>query len=680
MNKKNVFKLAMFFIANIFFIVAIKAQDQVINADFENWETVATNEQEPVQWNSFRTNGGSMATLARAKQVDISPVVRPGSQGERSAVIWTRSVLVALANGNLTTGQIQAGNMTPSNLANHNKTIRDNANFNMPFTATPDSLTVWTKYVPKNTTSQARIAAIIHGDADYRDPNNNSDGIEDFVVGKAILNYPATEDKGWQRLSIPFDYNFASDDPRYILITFTANMTPGGGTANDSVYIDDMQMIYKPALAAENTSDKTIFKAGDGIEISYTITGTMSPYNLNADANVVRLELSDAEGSFDNPTVLDEVTTDESGEFTATLPAEMTVGDGYKLRVVTTNYPMISEAIGIEIYEPDTTSPVVGEVAAQAADNNDNNCIFTIPNIETLVRAVSSDNVTAQADLIIEQNPVAGTTITENTTVNVRVSDAAGNIATTTVEVNLPEMPTLTFQPIEALCENAAPIALVASNSASLPGSFIGTGVSGTMFDSSLAGAGTHAITYKIAPYGCEMVIQQTVTVNQNPAAPIVVTPVTYVVDDVATPLTATGNNLLWYDDNSTPTALAEAPTPLTTAVTDSRSYWVSQTVNACESQRAEIAVEVQPKSSINTLTADDIRIYPNPVKDELKIESGAYQLDNATIFDLSGKKLATFSLQSSNKINVSSYESGTYVIVVATKDGSSYRQLFVKK
>jgi len=368
----KIFKISFL---SIFFIIAFtaNAQNQVSNAGFELWENVATNEDEPVNWNSFRTNAGTYATVARAKQVDKSSDIRPGSTGTTSAVIWARWATLAVANGNLTTGQIQAGSTTPANAANHNKTIRANAAHNMPFTATPDSLTVWTKYVPGNTAHQARVAAVIHGDYDYKDPSATAD--ENYVVGKATLNYSATEDKGWQRLSIPFDYDFTSNDPQYILITFTTNMTPGVGTTagrngaivSDSVYIDDMFMIYNPTLTAENTSEKSTFVSGEEIEISYTITGTMSPYNLNAEANVVRLELSDATGSFDDAIVLDEATTDESGVFTVSLPEEMEIGDGYKLRVITTNYPMISDEISISI-EDNTPVTYLVTVSSEGTD------------------------------------------------------------------------------------------------------------------------------------------------------------------------------------------------------------------------------------------------------------------------------------------------------------------------
>ena len=402
MNKRFTHQLFLPVIAGMFFWGNANAQNQVANSGFENWETVYTSgqtvEQEPVNWSSFRTNAGSYATLARAKQVDASSVIRPGSKGTKSAVIWARNVAIAIANGNLTTGQIQAGNMTPSNIANHNKTIRSNPDHNMPFTARPDSLTIWAKYRPGNKSHEARIAAVIHGDNDYQDPNNSAT-IESFVIGKAILNYSATNDNGWQRLSIPFDYesfpeNENNKEPKYILISITTNKTPGvgstGASTTDSVYVDDMLMIYKPSLKAENTSGKSVFAPADVLNVTYTLTGTMSPDNLNADANVVSLELSDALGSFSAPTVLDYAVTNESGVFTVKLPEDLEIGDGYKVRIVTTNYPMTSNELDISVLIPAT-------ITTTAANNDDLGCNPTVTPPEFTV----TDNCNESAEATV---------------------------------------------------------------------------------------------------------------------------------------------------------------------------------------------------------------------------------------------------------------------------------------
>ncbi|MBS1587355.1 MAG: gliding motility-associated C-terminal domain-containing protein [Bacteroidetes bacterium] len=84
------------------------------------------------------------------------------------------------------------------------------------------------------------------------------------------------------------------------------------------------------------------------------------------------------------------------------------------------------------------------------------------------------------------------------------------------------------------------------------------------------------------------------VTVNAKPAAPVVVTPVTYCQYEQAIALSATGQNLLWYNTPTGGVGNAAAPIP-STAVANSTDYYVSQSLNGCESDRSQITVIVGP-------------------------------------------------------------------------------------
>lgn len=80
------------------------------------------------------------------------------------------------------------------------------------------------------------------------------------------------------------------------------------------------------------------------------------------------------------------------------------------------------------------------------------------------------------------------------------------------------------------------------------------------------------------------------------PAAPVApATLVSYCLNDQSSPLYAIGSNLLWYN---TPVGGVGSPTALAinTAVSDTAFYFVSQTVNGCESPRKLITATVSPK------------------------------------------------------------------------------------
>src|SRR5262249_3734898 len=79
--------------------------------------------------------------------------------------------------------------------------------------------------------------------------------------------------------------------------------------------------------------------------------------------------------------------------------------------------------------------------------------------------------------------------------------------------------------------------------------------------------------------------------------------PVPYCQDATAAPLTATGSNLLWYTQPTGGTGSATAPTP-STATPGTTTWYVSQTVNGCESPRAPVNVIVNPAPAAPGVTS----------------------------------------------------------------------------
>lgn len=96
-------------------------------------------------------------------------------------------------------------------------------------------------------------------------------------------------------------------------------------------------------------------------------------------------------------------------------------------------------------------------------------------------------------------------------------------------------------------------------------------------------------------PGGCDSVVTLKLTVSPIPAAPVVTSPLSFCQQDIPSTLTATGQNLLWYSSFTGGTGTATPPVP-STATTGMTSYYVSQTVNGCESPRSELIVKVKTK------------------------------------------------------------------------------------
>ncbi|TDB66032.1 T9SS type A sorting domain-containing protein [Arundinibacter roseus] len=83
-----------------------------------------------------------------------------------------------------------------------------------------------------------------------------------------------------------------------------------------------------------------------------------------------------------------------------------------------------------------------------------------------------------------------------------------------------------------------------------------------------------------------------TVTITQTPL-PTVNSALSYCVGESAPTLTATGTALKWYSSNSGGSPLAGAPTP-STGSPGTFNFYVSQTIDGCESGRAQIVVTVK--------------------------------------------------------------------------------------
>lgn len=276
--KKRLFILGL----SIVCLANVKAQMQIDNSDFEQWESVSGG-SEPVNWNSFLTASGGLSSFAE-NQMEESTDVRPGSSGSKSVKIWSRSVNIVMtsiiANGNITLGRINMGSPFPTNEANHNYTDRSNPAFHQVMTDKPDSLVFWVKFIPNGHNGNARVKATIHDNYDYRDPEDAN--AMAHVVGIAELNFPSTNNE-WVRKSIPFDYSGPATDAEYILLTFTTNETAGGGKANDVVFIDDVELIYnssEPGVCQVPTDLAVSNTTGTDADVSWTAGGDETEWKV----------------------------------------------------------------------------------------------------------------------------------------------------------------------------------------------------------------------------------------------------------------------------------------------------------------------------------------------------------------------------------------------------------------
>lgn len=119
------------------------------------------------------------------------------------------------------------------------------------------------------------------------------------------------------------------------------------------------------------------------------------------------------------------------------------------------------------------------------------------------------------------------------------------------------------------------------------------------------ANLGTYNYWVSQTVNGCESARAKiTVNIIPNPIVPLV-SNVQYCQNSTASPLTASGINLLWYTSANGGVGSAIAPMPDTSKVGEF-SYWVSSNNGTCESSRAEIKVKIFALPTRPTVLKDD--------------------------------------------------------------------------
>ena len=253
---------------------------QLQNQSFENWHQSTGNYEEPDSWHSFETATGSLASMA-GHHIKKS---EDAHSGYASACIYSSSIFGIVANGTMTTGRLNAGSMTASDVANHSyldmsqTDVDGNADpFYSLMYSRPDSIAVWVKFKQGTANASypyATISAVITDGTYCQDPEDKA---YTNVVAKAKNAAIAQTGGEWVRVKAPFEYQENDVVPQAVLVTMSTNATPGKGSGSDELLVDDIEFIYNAKLTSlkvkgQDVPDFDSDKLDYEVEVSGAVT------------------------------------------------------------------------------------------------------------------------------------------------------------------------------------------------------------------------------------------------------------------------------------------------------------------------------------------------------------------------------------------------------------------------
>ncbi|MBR5117616.1 MAG: PCMD domain-containing protein [Muribaculaceae bacterium] len=220
---------------------------QIKNSGFENFK----DNGEPLAWHGFKSASGTLAGSAKGT-LGASDDVRSGATG-KSAVITSGSTFGIVNNGTMTTGQLNAGNISATHPANHSHmdisstAVDQNGDpFYTIMHGRPDAIKFWMKFTQgtaQNTYKYATISAIITDGTYYQDPED-----DDYTNKLATAKNNTIETCDWSEFTVPFNYIDESINGQALLVTISTNATPGKGSNGDKVFVDDIALVYNAAI------------------------------------------------------------------------------------------------------------------------------------------------------------------------------------------------------------------------------------------------------------------------------------------------------------------------------------------------------------------------------------------------------------------------------------------------
>ncbi len=518
-------------------------------------------------------------------------------------------------------------------------------------------------------------------------PSTTVSGNTSFIPNTpqvAYSKYGAVSDTSlWVRLTDTITADSAYDN---IVIGGFGNATSafqiatnhGSGTIDNSAYylIDDI-VIRRINEIEILTVDTTLCNK----------QSVAVPYHLNypqlfTTSNVFTVQLSDNYGSFATPTVIGSITGNTSGTITCTIPATITPGNKYRIRIAATNIAVTSADNGADI--------AIGIIADSMKLQTTN------PVCETATLHLNT-GFSAAGTTYVWTGPGPFSTATQSTIIsNVSQSNAGRYIITAnnygciskdsvTIIVNpLPQKPIAVFN--NNICEGdtlklsqQSPVANT-TYSWSGPNNYTDTGASTRIANTTTGNAGMYILTAE--QNSCKQYDTATIVVKPRPQLPAISSnsPVLAGADILLNLNNSeAGVSYSWKGPAGFNTTSAN-PVISNADLSHKGPYTITAMLNGCVNSNT-LAVDVYTKETI-----DKFSIYPCPNDGIIYISSG-YVSDasiSLNIFNALGRLVYHTTLTAANNqlretLNLKAYlASGEYTLHFITPSNESVYKIVV--
>lgn len=504
---------------------------------------------------------GVYAANATTADVPLRTITNQGVYSQSSGNTKTLTATTSQLNS-LGVGQYKLGIV--------HQTITTNLNFSNPFVVQAGPSVVISDDSPNVNAGQgATVRLTFSGAGPWSYSYDNlRDGVQ-TVTGQTtnpatIMLYPSG------------DYLFSTDR----LLTFSGLCGNGSKSGSSQLRVTQLGLTLT-SVGLPNACP------GSTLTANFTVNGTVPT------STRYRLQFSDASGSFANPR---ELASGTSSPLSGQTPSNDAPGTRYRARIVSDYGPLpTSNELTVTLSRPD----LPGVTAYSFCQGG------TVPTLTATGADLQWYSTDGTGGNLGRTAPIPPNDRSSSYRVTQTVNGCQSSPALVTVIARTKSALPTVQSPVN-VCQGQPATGLTAQGSNLLWFNSTGQslGANGPIPGTGSAGSQTFFVSQDAN--GCRSdQATVTVTVTAQPSAPVVVSPLNVCQGTTAFSLSATGENLRWYD---TPDASGPARDRLTITPTSAgvSSYYVRQTVNGCPGALSRLEVRVSQMARA-TLSGDSI-------------------------------------------------------------------------